>query len=35
MHLYPSLEKPPLGMDLNYKVEGINGQRVGFKNKTQ
>lgn len=35
MHLCSSLEKPPLGMDLNYKVEGINEQRVKFKNKAQ
>lgn len=34
MLLYPSLEKP-LGMDLNYKVEGINEHRVKFENKNQ
>lgn len=34
MHLYPSLEKPPPGMDLNYKVKGINEHRVKFKKKT-
>lgn len=33
MHLYPSLEKPPPGLDLNYKVEGINEHRVKFKKK--